>query len=109
MRRLNSVLAITLLVVGTIGDRASTAADGFPRALPEELGLVKEKLARVDVLFQDAVDRKQIAGAVALVVRHGKVAYFCTKGMQDAEAAIAMRPDTIFRIASMTKPITSAG
>ena len=72
-----------------------------------QVGLSKEKLERVDALFQDHVARKQIAGAVALVVRHGKVAYQNAVGMQDVEAGIAMSPETIFRIASMTKPITS--
>jgi CubicO group peptidase (beta-lactamase class C family) len=53
------------------------------------------------------VDDRRLAGAVALVARGGKVAYLESVGMQDAEHGIKMRPNTIFRIASMTKPITS--
>jgi CubicO group peptidase (beta-lactamase class C family) len=64
-------------------------------------------LDRVGSLFHDQVKGKQIAGAVALVVRHGKVAYCSAEGMQDVEANIPMSPESIFRIASMTKPITS--
>jgi CubicO group peptidase (beta-lactamase class C family) len=84
------------------------AADGLPQARPDQLALSAEKLARIDALFQDHVARKQVAGAVALVVRHGRVAYLSAVGMQDAEAGIAMTPGTIFRIASMTKPVTSS-
>ncbi len=59
-------------------------------------------------MFREAVDRKQIAGAVVLVARHGKVAYREAFGKQDVEAGLAMSPGSIFRIASMSKPITSA-
>jgi CubicO group peptidase (beta-lactamase class C family) len=53
------------------------------------------------------VDEGLLAGAVALVARDGKVAYLQSVGMQDKEEGIEMKPDAIFRIASMSKPITS--
>ncbi len=53
------------------------------------------------------MDNKEIAGAVLLVARHGKVAYLEAVGKQDVEAGVPMSPESIFRIASMTKPITS--
>jgi CubicO group peptidase (beta-lactamase class C family) len=62
---------------------------------------------RVDALFQDYVARKKIAGAVALVLRNDKVVLSSAVGKQDVEAGITMSPGTIFRIASMTKAITS--
>src|SRR5262249_48630869 len=65
------------------------------------------KLSQIDALFEDHVSRKQIAGAVALVTIHGKIAYRKAFGSQDAEAGTPMSPETIFRIASMTKPVTS--
>ena len=71
------------------------------------VGLSKEKLELVDALFQDHVARKQIAGAVAVVAPPWQGWVSKAVGMQDVEAGIAMSPDTIFRIASMTKPITS--
>ncbi len=58
-------------------------------------------------LFRQAVENKEIGGAVLLVARHGKVAYLEAIGKQDVESGVAMSPETIFRIASMTKPITS--
>jgi CubicO group peptidase (beta-lactamase class C family) len=76
---------------------------------PEEAGLSTEGLARVHQLLEEASNQKRIAGAVGLVIRNGKLAYLDAVGMQDVEAAIPMTPASIFRIASMTKPITSAG
>jgi hypothetical protein len=59
------------------------------------------------VAVQRSIDDKRIAGAVTLVVRRGRVAWFKPQGMMDREAGKPMRPDTIFMICSMTKPITS--
>ena len=57
--------------------------------------------------MQHDIDDKRIAGAVTLVIRHGHVAWFKSQGMMDREAGKPMRPDAMFRICSMTKPITS--
>ena len=57
--------------------------------------------------MKDYVAQKKIPGAVVLVARHGKVAYLRSFGMIDIEAGKPMQDNTIFRIASMTKPITS--
>jgi CubicO group peptidase (beta-lactamase class C family) len=62
---------------------------------------------RIDALLQTAVERKQIAGAVALLIQDGKILYSQGIGQRDVEAGQPMTPDTIFRIASMTKPVTS--
>jgi CubicO group peptidase (beta-lactamase class C family) len=83
-------------------------AGELPRAKPEEVGLSAGKLDRVRSLVQDAVDRRQTAGAVVLVARRGKVAYLESIGEMDAKAGKAMRPDALFRIHSLTKPITTA-
>jgi len=107
MRRPDRAVAIVLVLLIDFSVGSLQAGEGFPRARPDQVGLDKEKLERVDALFQDHIARKQIAGAVALVVRHGKVAYESAVGMQDVEAGIAMSRETIFRIASMTKPITT--
>lgn len=58
--------------------------------------------------MQGYVDRRDVAGIVTLVARHGKVAHFESVGYRDAEAKTPMTSDTIFRIASMTKPIVAA-
>ena len=79
----------------------------LPSAKPESVGLSPERLERIATKVQQDIDNKRIAGAVTLVVRHGKVAWFKAQGMADREAAKAMPPDAMFRICSMTKPITS--
>jgi len=83
------------------------AAQDLPSAKPETVGLSSERLERIGTAVQRSVDDKRIAGAVTLVVRHGKVAWLKSQGMMDREASKSMRPDAMFRICSMTKPITS--
>jgi CubicO group peptidase (beta-lactamase class C family) len=73
----------------------------------EDVGLSSERLERIANAIQKSVDDKRIAGGVALVARHGKVAYLKAVGDADREAKKPMRTDSIFRICSMTKPITS--
>lgn len=75
---------------------------------PETVGLSSQRLERIGAAVQRSIDEKRIAGAVTLVVRHGQVAWFKAQGMADREAAKPMRTDAMFRICSMTKPITSA-
>jgi CubicO group peptidase (beta-lactamase class C family) len=103
MRR--RLLAAWLLPFATIV--ASSMAGDLPRAEPAQVGLDAARLDQASALFRQAVEKKEIAGAVLLVARHGKVAYLEAIGKQDVEANVAMSPGTVFRIASMTKPVTS--
>jgi len=64
-------------------------------------------LQRLTQAFQGYIDSRELPGAVVLIVRDDKVAYFRAFGYQDREKQIAMRPDSVFRIASMTKPIVT--
>jgi CubicO group peptidase (beta-lactamase class C family) len=81
----------------------------LPAAVRAEPAATAETpLARIDRLLDDAVARKQVAGAVALVYHDGKIVYRAAVGQADRETQQPMQDDTIFRIASMTKPITSA-
>ena len=86
---------------------ASHAMAGSSAANAEEVGLSSERLARIAAAIQKSVDDGRIAGGVSLVARHGKIAYFQAVGMADREAHKPMRTDSIFRICSMSKPITS--
>jgi CubicO group peptidase (beta-lactamase class C family) len=70
-------------------------------------GLAPERTARIDRLLQQYVDQNKVAGAVALVLRDGKPVYERAVGWSDKEAGRRMTPDTLFRIASQTKAITS--
>ena len=76
-------------------------------AAPEEVGLSSERLARIASASQKSVDDGRIAGGVSLVARHGKIAYLQAVGMADRDAHKPMRTDSIFRICSMSKPLTS--
>ena len=77
-------------------------------AAPREVGLSAKRLERISTTAQKFIDQEQLAGAVTLVARCGKVAHFEAYGMMDIEANKPMRKDTIFRIYSMTKPIAAA-
>ena len=81
----------------------------IPRAKPAEVGLSKERLERITNALKADVKRGHLAGAIGVVARKGKIAYWETVGMADNEAGRPMRDDTIFRIYSMTKPIVGVG
>ena len=83
----------------------SAAGAEIPRAAPSGVGLSQDRLDRVTKALQADVDRGHLAGAIGVVARRGKIAYWETVGMADREAGAPMRDDTIFRIYSMTKPI----
>ena len=73
---------------------------------PAEVGLSAERLERLDAGLQGLVDDGRIAGVVALLARHGKIAFADIAGVKNVDTGSAMTRDSIFRIFSMTKPIT---
>ncbi len=73
---------------------------------PETLGFSSERLDRLHAVMQQKVDQKQLAGIVTLLARHGKVVEERTYGKKDIASGAPMTKDTIFRIFSMTKPVT---
>jgi len=86
----------------------SALAQGLPKASkPEDVGFSSERLKRVTDAFQSEVDKGAIPGAVVLIARNGKLAYLEAFGFQNRENKEPMKTDAIFRIASMSKPITS--
>ena len=86
---------------------AARAADPLPRAKPEEVGMSSERLALIGKAINAEVARGQLPGAVLAIARHGKLVYFETFGFRDKAAGVPMGADTIFNIASMTKPMTA--
>jgi len=100
-RRLSIVLAVVCALAG------SAAAQSLAPAKPEAVGLSSERLARLNAVVKRYVDEGRIAGVVTLVARGGRLAHLEAVGQADREAKIPMKPDTIFRIASMSKAITS--
>src|SRR6266545_617388 len=86
---------------------AAAFAASLPVGKPEQSGMSAERLKRLSAAMRGYIDRGEIAGTVTLVARHGKVVHLEAQGLMDVDAKTPMRADTVFRIASMTKPITS--
>jgi CubicO group peptidase (beta-lactamase class C family) len=104
MNRKRTLLAMCVLACWT----GSIFGQGLPKSKQrEDIGFSSERLARLTGFFQSEIDKGAIPGAVLLVSRESKVAYVKALGYQDREKSILMKPEAIFRIASMTKPITS--
>lgn len=104
-RKLIPVLLGFLLNIALLS--IATFAQDLTPVKPESVGLSSERLERIASVVQHDIDDNRLAGAVTLVVRHGHVAWYKAQGMMDREAATPMRPDALFRICSMSKPITS--
>src|SRR5262247_2132151 len=91
----------------TFATAVAAFAQSLPSAKPEQVGFSSERLQRVIDVIKADVDKRIIPGAVVLVARHGKIALFETVGARDPATKVPMTKDTIFRIYSMSKPITS--
>jgi CubicO group peptidase (beta-lactamase class C family) len=103
-------LALTLALVCVAGCAVQPAnVDPVPgsRAAEPRSAFSQERLKRIDVLLQRYVDEQQVGGVVALVLEHGRPVYEGAVGWRDREAGVKMTSDTLFRIASQTKAITS--
>ena len=99
MRLMLALLALALPVL-------AAPAASVPSVKPEDVGLSSERLALIDRMIERRIAAGEIAGAVTIVARNGKVAHHSAKGVVDLESKQPMRTSTMFRIASMTKPVT---
>ena len=101
MKRLTStcvlLFGITTLAFG----------QGLPMTVPEKVGFSAQRLERIRPVMQDYVDKGHVPGFLTVVARRGKIVHFETIGMRDIENEKPIEPDTLFRIHSMSKPITS--
>jgi CubicO group peptidase (beta-lactamase class C family) len=77
-----------------------------PPAKPEDVGMSAQRLLRIHEAIQRHIDAGEISGAVTLVARRGRIVHFEPHGLMDIESKRPMQKDAIFRIASMSKPIT---
>lgn len=103
-RALFSILASVTLASAAVAGPVSAQ---LTRTAPEDVGLSPERLQRIGEVFRGYADEGRLAGAVGMVLRDGRVAYLDAWGMRDVESGDPMEVDDIFRIYSMTKPITS--
>jgi CubicO group peptidase (beta-lactamase class C family) len=92
-----SLVSVTLTLAGQV----------LPRATPESVGLRAASLTAATTLLNQLVTEKKIAGAVAAVARKGKLAYLKAVGVQDLDTRAPMTEQSLFRIYSMTKPVTA--
>ena len=86
---------------------ATVFAASLPTSKPEQSGMSTDRLKRLSAAMRGYIERGEVPGTVILVARHGHIVQLEAQGSMDLESRTAMRKDSIFRIASMTKPITS--
>jgi CubicO group peptidase (beta-lactamase class C family) len=103
------IAAACLLASGAAFAGSPAAQDPLPRAKPEEVGMSSERLARIGTTLNADIEAGRIPGAVIAIARHGKLVMLDAYGWRDKAAKIPMTTDTIFNIASMTKPMTTVG
>jgi CubicO group peptidase (beta-lactamase class C family) len=103
MKKLAGLLFAGLLINAAIAQSTKTLTQGKP----EENGFSPERLARIDQTLNEYVAKGYIPGAVALIVRNGKIVYEKSFGFSDIESKTPLKNDNIFRIASQSKAITS--
>ncbi len=103
-----SLVAVTLVAVAGLGAMQATAASPAPEHVsPSREGFSAERLARIDARMEEAVNAGVMAGGHGLIARNGKVVYDQVWGAADREAGRPMEHDTLHRIYSMSKPITT--
>ena len=112
MGKLLKPLFIIIIVIGVLifllaSQQPGSAEIGLPAAKPEEMGFSSEKLAEAHQHVRKYVDENKIAGFITLVARKGKIVHLEKYGMRDIEQQRPMEYNTIFRLASMTKPVSS--
>ena len=95
------VLTVLCLLAGALAQSAVSVAD------PASTGFSTERLTQIGAWYQKQIDAGALPGAVVAIARDGKLAYMNAVGYQDRARTVPMRPDAIFWIASMTKPVTS--
>jgi CubicO group peptidase (beta-lactamase class C family) len=101
--RVFTVIAVSALSAATL-----IASGGVPTtSRPDDVGMSAERLQRIHDAVARHIEAKDVAGAVALVARRGKIVHFDAQGLADIDAKKPMMKDSIFRLASMSKPITS--
>ena len=107
MRSASRLCRVAVATVALFIVTPQVFAEGPVVASPEQAGFSAAGLARIDAYLKNEIDGGKIPGAIMLVQRNGKTAYFNSFGVRDPGTNAAMTPDTIFRIYSMSKPITT--
>src|ERR1051325_3613595 len=104
---IRTLLFAATMAMATAG--AAWAAPPLPIAKPEAVGMSPERLGRIGEVLKADIAAGRIPGAVIAIARHDKLVMFEAYGWRDKHAGLPMTTDTIFNIASMTKPRTAVG
>ena len=107
MKKLLPFILIFLFVSAYTQTKSIQISPPLSDAFPEDAGMSTERLKRIDNMLEEAIETEQIPGAVALIVRDGKIVYHKAFGMADNETGEKLKKNDIFRIASQSKAITS--
>ncbi len=99
----------TLATIAALALAGPTRAADLPRTDPASVGLDAGQLNRITTLLKDDVAHHELPGAVLMVLRHGKVAFETIVGERDPQANAPAAANDIYRIYSMSKPITVVG
>lgn len=105
-KHLITLLSVITLISCVGPDTVNNSAP-LSEATPESQGMSSDRLAGIDTMLMQAVDKGDIPGAVALIARNGRIVYHKAFGMADNESGRAIKTDEIFRIASQTKAVTA--
>src|SRR5579862_5407710 len=100
----NALILMAILALSPVF--ATTGTTDLPNANPEKVGMSAERLAALRNGMKSMIDAGRLAGSVTIVARHNQVVAFDAAGMRDVDGNAPMTKDSIFRIYSMTKPIT---
>jgi CubicO group peptidase (beta-lactamase class C family) len=92
-----------------LGSTLSAQAQPLPVSAPEAVGMSAERLRNIDVFFESEMARNRVPGAVVAIARQGKLVYYKAFGFADKAKGIPATTDTIFQLASMTKPMAAVG
>ena len=97
-----------LLLVASLAGPAFVAAQALPTAPPDALGFAPDRLARLDAMVDKYVKAQKLPGVITLIMRDGKIAHLKSHGYADVEKQAPLEPTHLFRLASMSKAMTSA-
>lgn len=96
-----------LLALTLVACQATSSATNSTTTATSNQGFSEQRLTRINTVMQQYIDDNKLAGVMTLVARNGEVVHWASQGMQDREAQIPLDQNTIFRIYSMTKPVTA--
>ena len=102
-----SLLSLFCLILLACGTGTYAPEHGLPLAEPDKVGFSSQGLDKIEPKLQEYIDKGQLPGFLTVVAKSGKIVHFQPQGMRDVDAQKPVEADTIFRIYSMSKPITS--